>query len=65
MKWCQELRCSLGVRPVYWVKGHKFEKTPGDGKGQGSLVHWDDLEGWHWEGGGRGVQDGEHVYAHG
>ena len=29
------------------------------------LVHWDDLEGWYGEGGGRGVQDGEHVYAHG
>ena len=26
------------------------------------LVHWDDPEGWYWEGGGRGVQDGEHVY---
>ena len=27
------------------------------------LVQWDDLEGWYREGGGRGVQDGEHVYA--
>ena len=26
------------------------------------LVYWDDLEGWYREGGGRGVQDGEHVY---
>ena len=26
------------------------------------LVHWDDPEGWDGEGGGRGVQDGEHVY---
>ena len=26
------------------------------------LVHWDDPEGWYGEGGGRGVQDGEHVY---
>ena len=26
------------------------------------LVHWDDPEGWDREGGGRGVQDGEHVY---
>ena len=26
------------------------------------LVHWDDPEGWCMEGGGRGVQDGEHVY---
>ena len=26
------------------------------------LGHWDDPEGWYGEGGGRGVQDGEHVY---
>ena len=29
------------------------------------LVHWDDPEGWDGEGGGRGVQDGEHKYTHG
>ena len=29
------------------------------------LVHWDDPEGWYGDGGGRGVQDGEHVYTHG
>ena len=26
------------------------------------LVHWDEPEGWYREGGGRGVQDWEHVY---
>ena len=26
------------------------------------LVHWDDPEGWYGEGGGKRVQDGEHVY---
>ena len=26
------------------------------------LVHWDDPEGWYGEGGGRKVQDGEHMY---
>ena len=26
------------------------------------LVHWDDPEGGYGEGGGRGVQDGKHVY---
>ena len=26
------------------------------------LVHWDDPNGWDGEGGGRGVQDGEHMY---
>ena len=29
------------------------------------LVHWDDPEGWYEEGGGRGVQDWEHVYTRG
>ena len=29
------------------------------------LVHWDDPEGWFREGGGSGVQDGEHVYTRG
>ena len=29
------------------------------------LVHWDDPEGWDGEGGGRGVQYGEHMYTHG
>ena len=27
------------------------------------LVHWDDPERWYGEGGGRRVQDGEHVYS--
>ena len=30
--------------------------------GCSGLVHWDDPEGWDGEGGGRGVQDGEHMY---
>ena len=29
------------------------------------LVHWNDPEGWDEDGGGRGVQDGEHMYTHG
>ena len=28
------------------------------------LLHWDDPEGWYGEGGGRGVQDGKHMYTH-
>ena len=32
------------------------------GTGCVGLVHWDDPEGWYREGGGRGVQDGEHMY---
>ena len=33
--------------------------------GCSGLVHWDDPEGWDEEGGGRGLQDGEHIYTHG
>ena len=33
--------------------------------GCSGLVHWDDPEGWDEEGGGRGVQEGEHVYTRG
>ena len=29
------------------------------------LVQWDDLEGWDGEGGGSGLQDGEHMYTRG
>ena len=30
--------------------------------GCSGLVHWDDPEGWYGEGGGRGIQDREHIY---
>ena len=33
--------------------------------GCSGLVHWDDPEEWDGEEGGRGVQDGEHMYTHG
>ena len=33
--------------------------------GCSGLVHWDDPEGWDGGEGGRGVQDGEHVYTRG
>ena len=33
--------------------------------GRSGLVHWNDAEGWDGEGGGRVVQDVEHVYTHG
>ena len=29
------------------------------------LVPWDDPEGWYGEGGGRGIQDGKHMYTPG
>ena len=33
--------------------------------GCSGLVHWDDPERWYGEGGGRGAQDGEHMYTRG
>ena len=33
--------------------------------GYSGLVHWDYPEGWNGEGGGRGVQDAEHVCTRG
>ena len=33
--------------------------------GHSKLVLWDNPEGWGEEGGGRGVQDGEHMYTYG
>ena len=33
--------------------------------GLSKLVHWDDPEGWDAEEGGRGFQDGEHMYTYG
>ena len=33
--------------------------------GHSKPVHWDNPEGWNGEGGGRGVQDGGHMYTHG
>ena len=33
--------------------------------GCSGLVHWDDPERWDEEGGGKGVQDGEHMHTRG
>ena len=35
------------------------------GGGSLGLVQWDDPERWYGEGGGRGVQDWEHMYTRG
>ena len=42
----------------------KRDASPGSMRDAGclGLVHWDDPEGWYGEGGGRRVQDGEHMY---
>ena len=41
--------------------------SPGsmDDTGCLGLVHWDEPEGWYGKGGGRRVQDGEHMYTWG
>ena len=45
----------------------KWIASPGSmhDTGCSERVHWDDPEEWDGEGGGRGVQDGEHMYTHG
>ena len=45
----------------------KWIASPGSmhDTGYSGLVHWDNPEVWGGEGGGRGVQDGEHMYTHG
>ena len=42
----------------------KRVSSPGSKQDTGclELVHWDNPEEWYGEGGGRRVQDGEHVY---
>ena len=56
----------LGLgKGLKWVGSKKRVASPGSMHDTGclGLVHWDDPEGWYREGGGRRVQDGEHVYA--
>ena len=45
----------------------KYIASPGSmhETGCSGLVYWDDPEGWDGEGGGRGVQDGGHMYIYG
>ena len=52
---------------TYIISYMKRVTSPGSMHDTGcqGLVHWNDPEGWHGEGGGRRVQDGEHVYTSG
>ena len=54
---------SMGLSRVF----SETSASPGSMHDTGcvGLVHWDDPEGWYGEGGGRRVQDGQHVYTHG
>ena len=49
---------------VHVVKSKPRVTSPGLMHDTGclGLVHWDNPEGWYRAGGGRRVQDGEHVY---
>ena len=49
------------------ISSMKLVASPGSMHDTGclGLVHWDDPEGWSGKGGGRGIQDGEHVYTRG
>ena len=60
-----------GEGGMFWENGieiciiyMKRVANPGSMRDTGclGLVHWDDSEGWYGEGGGRRVQDGEHMY---
>ena len=64
--------CGRGSGGMIWKNGIetciisyvKRITSPGlmQDTGCSGLLHWDDPEGWDGERGGRGVQDGEHVY---
>ena len=45
-----------------WTTGLQGSSVSMSDTGCLGLVHWDDLEGWYGEEGGRRVQDGEHMY---
>ena len=55
---------TMGVH-VFPILNPTSHLPPQQDTGSLGLVHWDDPEGWYGEGGGSGVQDGEHVYTHG
>ena len=66
-KCCLSDFISLNLRILIKMKIScmKRDASPGSMHDTGclGLVHWDDPEGWYGEGGGRRVQDGEHMYA--
>ena len=58
-----------GEGGMIWENGIEMKRLTSPGlmhdTGCLGLVHWDNLEGWYGEGGGRRVQDGEHMYSFG
>ena len=67
--------CGRGRVGMIWENGiktciisdKKWISSPGSMQDTESLgmVYWDVPEGWYGKGGGRGVQNGEHVYTRG
>ena len=55
--------CLVKTSCSHW-SAKKFPGCLMQETGCSGLMHWDDLEGLDGEGGGRGVQDGEHMYTH-
>ena len=60
---CEDLGECIETCIISYVK---LIASPGSmhDTGCSGLVHWDDPEGWYREGGGRKVQDREHMYIH-
>ena len=58
------VKFSVTLKKLCMISCMKRNASPGSMHDTGclGLVHWDDPEGWYGEGGGRRVQDGEHMY---
>ena len=58
------LDCNNNWKTKSSISCKKWVASPGSMHDTGflGLVYWDDPEGWYGEGGGRRVQDGEHMY---
>ena len=56
--------CENIIETYIFISYVKRIASPGSmhDTGCSGLVYWDDPEGWYGEGGGMGIQDGEHAY---
>ena len=64
LQWCHVTKNSTEACILPYVKQIASPGLMHETRCSG-LVHWDDPEEWDGEGGGMGVQDGEHMYTHG
>ena len=64
MEWQKIFENYMSAKGLISIIYNKRIASPGSMQDTGclGLVHWDDPEGWNGEGGGRRVQDGEHMY---